>query len=173
MNVLPYPMCDCGHRHDHHRDDGDPRGGGCWRCCCTSYAPLVSARPLSQTQAVILDFITECVRARGYPPSVREIGDAVGLTSTSSVVHQLEVLAGRGYIVRDPRKPRAIKVLPPGEATVVAADVEEWALGTRHCCPPCGVFVTTTIKPMDCSTPAPTKVRTVCPLCSGLLTTIA
>lgn len=37
--VLPYPVCECGHRYDHHRDNRDPRGGGCWQCSCVRYLP--------------------------------------------------------------------------------------------------------------------------------------
>ena len=48
--------------------------------------------------------------SRGYPPSIREIGDAVGLTSTSSVAHQLRTLERKGYLRRDPNRPRAVDV---------------------------------------------------------------
>lgn len=50
------------------------------------------------------------VTSRGYPPSIREIGDAVGLTSTSSVAHQLRTLERKGYLRRDPNRPRAVDV---------------------------------------------------------------
>jgi repressor LexA len=58
----------------------------------------------------ILDFIEAQMRERGYPPSVREIGEAVGLTSTSTVHAHLRTLQERGYLQRDPTKPRAIQV---------------------------------------------------------------
>ena len=58
----------------------------------------------------ILEFIAEQIRERGYPPSVREIGEAVGLTSSSTVHAHLQVLQREGYLVRDPTKPRAIVV---------------------------------------------------------------
>src|SRR5438132_13281692 len=58
----------------------------------------------------ILDFIAEQLRQRGYPPSVREIGEAVGLTSTSTVHAHLGTLQRLGYLRRDPTKPRAIEV---------------------------------------------------------------
>ncbi len=58
----------------------------------------------------ILEFIAEQVRGRGYPPSVREIGEAVGLTSSSTVHAHLQVLQQEGYLQRDPSKPRAIVV---------------------------------------------------------------
>ena len=58
----------------------------------------------------ILDFIAEQLRTRGYPPSVREIGEAVGLTSSSTVHNHLATLQRQGYLRRDPTKPRAIEV---------------------------------------------------------------
>lgn len=58
----------------------------------------------------ILEFIAERIRDRGYPPSVREIGEAVGLTSSSTVHAHLQVLQREGYLQRDPTKPRAITV---------------------------------------------------------------
>jgi repressor LexA len=65
---------------------------------------------LTSRQRKILDVIRDAVSDRGYPPSIREIGEAVGLTSTSSVHSQLEALQRKGYIRRDPTKPRAIEV---------------------------------------------------------------
>lgn len=58
----------------------------------------------------ILDFIAAQIRERGYPPSVREIGEAVGLTSSSTVHTHLTTLQKQGYLRRDPTKPRAIEV---------------------------------------------------------------
>jgi repressor LexA len=58
----------------------------------------------------ILDFIAAQLRDRGYPPSVREIGEAVGLTSSSTVHTHLTTLQRQGYLRRDPTKPRAIEV---------------------------------------------------------------
>lgn len=58
----------------------------------------------------ILEFIERCLRERGYPPSVREIGEAVGLTSSSTVHAHLSSLQQMGYLRRDPTKPRAIEV---------------------------------------------------------------
>lgn len=58
----------------------------------------------------ILEFIAEQIRSRGFPPSVREIGEAVGLTSSSTVHTHLQVLQRQGYLRRDPTKPRAIAV---------------------------------------------------------------
>ena len=71
------------------------------------------ATVLTLRQRRILDYIRECVQARGYPPSMREIGERVGLTSSSSVAHQLKGLEIKGFIRRDPTLPRAIEVLQP------------------------------------------------------------
>jgi repressor LexA len=68
------------------------------------------AEQLTTRQKRILDVIRDAVADRGYPPSIREIGEAVGLTSTSSVHSQLEALQRKGFIRRDPTKPRAIEV---------------------------------------------------------------
>ena len=65
---------------------------------------------LTQRQRAILDFIVESVERRGYPPAVREIGQAVGLASPSTVHAHLQTLEDRGYLRRDPTKPRAIEV---------------------------------------------------------------
>ena len=65
---------------------------------------------LTGRQQQILDFIDGQISDRGYPPSVREIGDAVGLTSPSTVHSHLATLQDRGFIRRDPSKPRAIEV---------------------------------------------------------------
>jgi repressor LexA len=70
---------------------------------------------LTARQRTILSVIRDAVQDRGFPPSMREIGDAVGLQSTSSVSHQLAVLEHKGYIRRDPNKPRALDVRMPGE----------------------------------------------------------
>lgn len=66
---------------------------------------------LTVRQRKVLEVIRAWVGERGYPPSVREIGDAVGLTSTSSVAHQLRALEQKGYLRRDPNRPRAVGVL--------------------------------------------------------------
>jgi repressor LexA len=65
---------------------------------------------LTERQRTILEVIRTSVTSRGYPPSIREIGDAVGLTSTSSVAHQLRTLEKKGYLRRDPNRPRAVDV---------------------------------------------------------------
>lgn len=68
-------------------------------------------KSLSEKQLAILEFIQRSVSSRGYPPSMREIGDAVGLASLSSVTHQLNQLELAGYLRRDPNRPRALEVL--------------------------------------------------------------
>ena len=70
---------------------------------------------LTNRQRRVLDVIRDSVDHRGYPPSLREIGDAVGLTSPSSVAHQLKTLERKGYLRRDPNRPRAIEVVHPGD----------------------------------------------------------
>lgn len=70
---------------------------------------------LTGRQRRVLETITDSVERRGYPPSMREIGEAVGLTSPSSVAHQLAVLERKGYLRRDPNRPRAIEVTMPGQ----------------------------------------------------------
>lgn len=68
-------------------------------------------KSLSEKQQSILEFIQRSVVQHGYPPSMREIGDAVGLSSLSSVTHQLNQLELSGYLRRDPNRPRALEVL--------------------------------------------------------------
>ena len=70
---------------------------------------------LTLRQRRILEMIKTTVESRGYPPSIREMGDAVGLASSSSVAHQLKVLQTKGFLRRDPNRPRALEVLLPGE----------------------------------------------------------
>jgi repressor LexA len=84
--------------------------------------PEVFAADLTTRQRRILDFIRETVDQRGYPPTVREIGEAVGLVSPSSVAYQMGVLQKKGYLRKDPNRPRAVDVRPPSE---LAFDDEE------------------------------------------------
>lgn len=70
---------------------------------------------LTTRQTRILEMIRSSVHERGYPPTMREIGEAVGLTSTSSVKHQLQALEAKGYLRRDANLPRAIDVSMPGD----------------------------------------------------------
>ncbi|MGH9033136.1 MAG: transcriptional repressor LexA [Acidimicrobiia bacterium] len=79
------------------------------------------ATGLTARQRRVLEVIRDAVERRGYPPSMREIGEAAGLSSPSSVSHQLRVLEGKGYIRRDPHRPRALEVLSPGDPGTGAA----------------------------------------------------
>jgi repressor LexA len=72
---------------------------------------------LTPRQRKVLEVIRDWVDRFGYPPSVREIGDAVGLNSTSSVHHQLRALERKGYLRRDPNRTRAVDVRGPEEMT--------------------------------------------------------
>jgi repressor LexA len=76
---------------------------------------------LTQRQRRVLEVIRDSIDRRGYPPSVREIGEAVGLSSASSVAHQLSVLQKKGWLRRDPNRPRALDVRLPGETIVGSA----------------------------------------------------
>ena len=68
---------------------------------------------LTVRQRRVLEVIRNSVDRRGYPPSMREIGDAVGLASPSSVSHQLNALVSKGYLRRDPNRPRALEIVSP------------------------------------------------------------
>jgi len=82
---------------------------------------------LTDRQRTILDVIRASVTSRGYPPSIREIGDAVGLTSTSSVAHQLRTLERKGYLRRDPNRPRAVDVRGADDIAAAAAPLTDVA----------------------------------------------
>jgi repressor LexA len=71
------------------------------------------ATGLTPRQQKVLAHIKDSIEQRGYPPSMREIGTAVGLTSSSSVAHQLKVLEEKGFLRRDPNRPRALEVFLP------------------------------------------------------------
>jgi repressor LexA len=71
------------------------------------------ATGLTPRQQRVLATIKDSIEKRGYPPSMREIGQAVGLTSSSSVAHQLRVLEEKGFLKRDPNRPRALEVFLP------------------------------------------------------------
>jgi repressor LexA len=69
------------------------------------------ATDLTKRQQEVLDFVRAQIQRQGYPPSVREIGEAVGLSSSSTVHSHLSALEAKGYIRRDPTKPRALELL--------------------------------------------------------------
>ena len=94
---------------------------------------MADTRPIGELtprQQRIVDFIAETVRERGYPPTVREIGEAVGLTSSSSVHAQLATLERRGLLTKDPTKPRAMALSEPKLDGVVVPVVGRIAAGT-------------------------------------------
>jgi len=77
----------------------------------TRESAMTYERELTRRQEEILDFIRAEVHRRGFPPSVREIGEAVGLSSSSTVHSHLDALERKGFVRRDPSKPRALEVL--------------------------------------------------------------
>jgi repressor LexA len=83
------------------------------------------SKGLTARQLTILETIQRSISSKGYPPSMREIGDTVGLASLSSVTHQLSQLERLGYLRRDPKRPRAMEVLLPltltGDGTTAGA----------------------------------------------------
>jgi repressor LexA len=99
-------------------------------------------RGLTQRQRMVLEVIRDSVQRRGYPPSMREIGEAVGLTSTSSVSHQLRTLQRKGYLRRDPNRPRAVEVRVPGQTAVrVLPESYEAAGGQESATQPTPAYV--------------------------------
>ncbi len=84
------------------------------------------ATGLTPRQQRVLTVIKDSIELRGYPPSMREIGEKVGLTSSSSVAHQLRVLEEKGYLKRDPHRPRALSVFDPDSPD---AAVDETGIG--------------------------------------------
>ncbi|MFF7705183.1 transcriptional repressor LexA [Streptomyces lydicus] len=77
---------------------------------------------LTDRQRRVIEVIRDSVQRRGYPPSMREIGQAVGLSSTSSVAHQLMALERKGFLRRDPHRPRAYEVRGSDQPTTAATD---------------------------------------------------
>jgi repressor LexA len=113
------------------RPAGRPRGGESELRAVTAVVsafPDLSSADLTARQRRILEFIRGWVEQYGYPPSVREIGEAVGLVSPSSVAYQLKELERKGYLRRDPNRPRAVDVRPPSE---LVADDEEAVRAAR------------------------------------------
>ncbi len=76
---------------------------------------------ITDRQRRILEAIRDSVTTRGYPPSMREIGEVVGLTSSSSVKHQLSALQAKGFLRQDPNRPRALEVVLPDDDADVPA----------------------------------------------------
>jgi repressor LexA len=70
---------------------------------------------LTPRRRKIIKVIEDSVRSRGYPPSLREIGETVGLASTSSVAHQMSVLQAAGYVSHEARRPRTARIRVPGQ----------------------------------------------------------
>ncbi len=101
------------------------------RTDATRAAPMPAPQtPVTPRQRRILDFISETVRERGYPPTVREIGEAVGLTSSSSVHAQIANLERLGLLHKDPTKPRAMALSEPKAEGAVVPLVGRIAAGT-------------------------------------------
>ena len=94
------------------RSPGGSAGGRATNGSVSAF-PDQSVADLTVRQRRILEFIRSAVNHNGYPPSVREIGEAVGLVSPSSVAYQLKELERKGFLRRDPNRPRAVDVRPP------------------------------------------------------------
>ena len=113
-------ICPSGHYRDAMATEDSPAGRAGSRSRGKAH-PKVSELPdgppdatgLTPRQQRVLGHIKEAIEKRGYPPSMREIGEAVGLTSSSSVAHQLRVLEEKGFLKRDPNRPRALEVFLP------------------------------------------------------------
>jgi len=97
------------------------------------------ATGLTPRQQRVLATIKDSIEKRGYPPSMREIGSEVGLTSSSSVAHQLRVLEEKGFLKRDPNRPRALEVFLPevmaarrSMSSSEESSVDETGIGDAH-----------------------------------------
>ena len=88
-------------------------------------------RDLTPRQQMIFNYIQKIIDERGYPPSVREIGEAVGLKSSSTVHSHLVNLEKRGYIRRDQTKPRAIEIIGNNSSIVRVPVIGDVAAGNR------------------------------------------
>lgn len=109
-----------------HRGPGRPKGSG----TVTEFPDKSTSAGLTVRQMRVLEVIRESVRTKGYPPSVREIGEAVGLASPSSVAHQLRALQNKGYLRRDPNRPRAVDVRGTAATSADRMDAEAQSLPT-------------------------------------------
>ena len=96
--------------------DSTPSGAAAGAPAAEAVTVIGAADGLTPRQRGVLETIRESVDTRGYAPSMREIGEAVGLTSPSSVKHQLTTLERKGYLRRDPNRPRAMELVVPGPA---------------------------------------------------------
>jgi repressor LexA len=113
-------ICPSGHYRDAMATEDSPAGRAGSRSRGKAHSKVSElpdgppdATGLTPRQQRVLAHIKEAIEKRGYPPSMREIGEAVGLTSSSSVAHQLRVLEEKGFIKRDPNRPRALEVFLP------------------------------------------------------------
>ncbi|WP_238419194.1 transcriptional repressor LexA [Gordonia sp. 'Campus'] len=93
-------------------DTGDKRGRAQGAEILAPADVAAAEASLTPRQRGVLEVIRRSVRERGYPPSIREIGDEVGLNSTSSVAHQLRTLERKGLLKRDANRPRAVNIAP-------------------------------------------------------------
>ena len=96
---------------------------------------------LTQRQRRVLEVIRDSIERRGYPPSVREIGEAVGLSSASSVAHQLSVLQKKGWLRRDPNRPRALDVRLPEDSPHAQPSTAEAISGAGDIQPSAATYV--------------------------------
>ena len=113
-------ICPSGHYRDAMATEDPPAGRAGSRSRGKAHSKVSElpdgppdATGLTPRQQRVLAHIKEAIEKRGYPPSMREIGEAVGLTSSSSVAHQLRVLEEKGFLKRDPNRPRALEVFLP------------------------------------------------------------
>lgn len=111
---------------------------------------------LTARQRLILETIRASIATHGYPPSMREIGEAVGLASPSSVKHQLTALEHKGYLRRDPNRPRAIEVMHPDDSR----PIHRWEQGAYQ------AFGEEHLAPRD-ATPTPSYVPVVGRIAAG------
>lgn len=93
------------------------------------WADLDPGHVLTPRQRKVLHFIRAFVQRRGYPPSMREIGKAAGLRSTSGVSHQLSTLQDKGYLHRDVGRPRTVEVRLPGHPAARPDQDQGWLPG--------------------------------------------
>jgi len=98
----------------------------------TEFPDVPAGDGLTVRQRLVLEVIRDSVERRGYPPSMREIGDAVGLSSTSSVSHQLAMLQRKGFLRRDLNRPRAVDLRTPEEVQARRGAADRDAASREH-----------------------------------------